>query len=329
MVPKLADPVPPWARRSRQNPGMDNDAVRDVLHLLGVRPRSVSTLKDLPPGNGSWLVDTGGGERIVLRRYHDRATAEDLDYEHRVLRHLAQSGWVVPDPVGDLVRHDGLWFCLTRYVPGAAVRDEPVDQRRRRGRDMARVDVALRDLTETLGQRPGWRAQHAATTVHAAIDWGACLAEFTGCDPRLAGWAAAAAAEVRAVLASIGAEALPLTVVHGDLAEWNVHYLDGRLAGVVDFALTHLDSRPYELAIARTWRAPEAIEAYADELARHGWPLTQLEQAAIGPVNQAFRVDMVAWELDQGRRTGAYDIRMIERQLRLTGVPEPDGAARS
>jgi hypothetical protein len=40
---------------------------------------------------------------------------------------------------------------------------------------------------------------------------------------------------------------------------WNVHYRRGRLAGVIDFGLAHLDSRPWELAVARTYRAPEAI----------------------------------------------------------------------
>lgn len=38
--------------------------------------------------------------------------------------------------------------------------------------------------------------------------------------------------------------------MHGDFAEWNVHYDGDRLAGVLDFELTHLDSRPYELMSA-------------------------------------------------------------------------------
>jgi len=188
---------------------------------------------------------------------------------------------------------------------------------------MARLEVALRDLNEHLGQRPGWRPQHNDTSVHADIDWGACLDSFSAEEPRLAEWAAEAAADARAALAAIGADTLPVTIVHGDFAEWNVHYIDGQLSGVVDFGLTHVDSRPYELAIARTYRAPETIDAYAEELARSGWPLSALERAAIGPVNQAFRVDMVAWELHQGRRTGVYDMAMIVRQLQRTGVAPP------
>ena len=299
---------------------MSEATAKEVLTLLDVRLRRVTTLKDLPRENGSWLVDTLDGERVVLRRYHDQSTAEDLAYEHAVLRHLSKADWVVPAPIGDLLRHEGLLYCLTRYVPGAAVRGEPPEQRRRRGRDLARLDVALRELNERLGQRPGWRTQHTDTSVHADIDWRACLDGFAAEEPRLAEWATEAAAEARAALAAIGAEALPLTIVHGDFAEWNVHYIDGQLTGVVDFGLTHLDSRPYELAIARTYRSPATIDAYAEELARSGWPLSALEREAIGPVNHAFRVDMVAWQLHQGRRTGVYDMAMIERQLQRTGV---------
>lgn len=96
--------------------------------------------------------------------------------------------------------------------------------------------------------------------------------------------------QARDVLAAIGADELPVTVVHGDFHEQNVHYEHGHLAGVIDFGLTHLDSRPYELAIARTWRSPETIAAYGEE---------------------------------SGRCGGDYDLAMIERQLSRTGTPPP------
>jgi hypothetical protein len=82
-----------------------------------VRPARITVLKDVPPGNGSWLVELPGGRRAVLRRYHPGASPEDLGYEHAVLGYLADAGWAVPDPVGDPVCHGGLWYCLTRYLP--------------------------------------------------------------------------------------------------------------------------------------------------------------------------------------------------------------------
>jgi Ser/Thr protein kinase RdoA (MazF antagonist) len=291
-----------------------------VLAQLGVLPGSLVPLKDIPLENASWLVEIAGGQRVVLRRYHAGATAEDLAYEHSVLAYLAGRGWVVPAPVSGLCEHDGLFHCLTRYVPGRAVAPESAEQQRRRGRDLARLHLALRGLGQRLGQRPCWRSQHTGYTVHTALDWSACARALTAASPRLGNWLQAAAAQAHEALAAIGAGALPLLVVHGDFAGWNVHYDRGRLAGVIDFGLTHLDSRPYELAIARTYRAPQVTQAYRAELARLGWPLSELEEAAIEPVYRAFRVDMASWPARELLRGGELNLAAIERQLARTGT---------
>jgi hypothetical protein len=137
-------------------------------------PGRIAVLKDVPLGNGNWLIEVPGRRRAVLRRYHPGASPEDLAYEHAVLAHLAAAGWVVPHPVSDPVSHDGLWYCLTRA-----------------------------------------------------------------------------------------------------------------------------------------------------ELTRSGWPLTALEEAAIKPVYHAFRLDMAAWEIHYGLRTGQCDLTAIERQLSRTGTTPP------
>jgi Ser/Thr protein kinase RdoA (MazF antagonist) len=302
---------------------MQPDDVAGVLEALSIRPAAVRVLKDDPSGNGNWLVEVPGTPLAVLRRYHPGASRAEVAYEHAVLDHLAAAGWSVPHPVSETVCQKGRWYCLTRYVPGGPAIPESEEQRRRRGRDLAHLDLALRQLAPRLGQRPGWRTQHSAITAYANIDWPACIRGFAAVDLRLAAWTEAAVAHVRAGLDAAGSAELPVTVVHGDFAERNVHYEDGRLTGVIDFGLTHLDSRPYELAIARTYRAPEALEAYRSELARSGWPLTALEEAAITPVYHAFRVEMVAWELDNGLKTGHYDLASIELQLSRTGTPRP------
>ena len=84
---------------------------------------------------------------------------------------------------------------------------------------------------------------------------------------------------------------------------------------MIDFGLTHLDSRPYELAIARTHRAAEAIDAYRHTLAAAGWPLTPLEEEAIPHLHRAFRVDMVAWLLHDALASGHHDLPRIEHLL--------------
>jgi aminoglycoside phosphotransferase (APT) family kinase protein len=124
-------------------------------------------------------------------------------------------------------------------------------------------------------------------------------------------------------LAALGADDLPAMAVHGDFAEWNVHYGHERLAGVIDFGLTHVDTRPFELAIARAYRAPEVIDTYRAELAACGWPLSELEETALAPVYHAFRVGMAAAEMEDGLVTGDYDLAMIERQLSRTATAPP------
>jgi Ser/Thr protein kinase RdoA (MazF antagonist) len=294
-----------------------------VLTLLGVRPGRVVALKDVPLGNGNWLVETADGQRLVLRRYHPHTTPEDLAYEHRVLGYLAGLGWVVPAAVGDPIRWRDRWYCLTRYVPGEAVRGEDARRRSRRGRDLARLHLALRGVAERIGQRPQWRAQHSSVTVRAACQWQECVSGLASVSPRLASWAQAAATQAHQSLTALGAGDLPVMVVHGDFAEWNVHYDGERLAGVIDFGLTHVDTRPYELAIARAYRAPEMLDAYRTELAVCGWPLSELEEAALTPVYRAFRVGMAAAEMEDGLVTGNYDLVMIERQLSRTATSAP------
>jgi Ser/Thr protein kinase RdoA (MazF antagonist) len=296
-----------------------SETLARILDQLGVAYRGIVALSDVPSGNGNWLVQTAGEEPAVLRRYRSSVTAAEIAYEHDVLRHLYGAGWTVPAPVTDLIQHDGAWYCLTRYVPGTAVRPESAAQSRRRGRDLARLHLALRGLAERIGQRPGFHPQHSELTTRIGFDWDAAVSALEQANRRLAAWAQSAADQISNALNAAGVSELPLTVIHGDFAEWNVHYQDGHLSGVVDFDLTHLDSRPYELAIARTYRAPEAVIGYRTELARSGWPLSDLEEAAIEPVYRAFRLGMAAWEIHHGRETGTYNVPMIERQLSMTG----------
>jgi homoserine kinase type II len=302
---------------------MAADDLDKVLDLLGVRAGRVVALSDVPLGNANWLVETADPEPLVLRRYHPQATREELGYEHAVLGHLAGVGFVVPAALGEPVCWQGRWYSLNRYVPGEAIRAEDPGQRRRRGRDLARLHLALRGVAERLGQRPGWRVQHSAVDVRGTRRWEDCVRGLSLVSPRLAAWAQAAEVETQAALAAVGADDLPVMVVHGDFAEWNVHYEGERLAGVIDFGLTHVDTRPYELAIARSYRAPEMLDAYRAELAASGWPLSELEEAAMTPVYRAFRVGMAAAEMEDGLVTRVYDLAMIERQLARTATAAP------
>ena len=296
-------------------------SVSDVLSQFRVEARRVEPLQVELEGNSVWRIDVDS-EPLILRRYHSRATLDDVLYEHAVLAHVAAAGWTVPVPVTAPLELDGSLYCLTRFVPGAGTLDESADGQVRRGRDLAHLHVCLRELD--LAQRPGWRSQHHGVTVWESFDWDAFVAALRFEDEHLGEWAARAVDAATSQLEAIGSEELPVVVVHGDFTSWNVHYLaDGTLAGVIDFGLTHVDSRPYELAIARTYRAPLMVDAYCDELVRLDWPLTELEEAARIPLQHAFRVDMTASFIDSGIRSGTFDSAMIRRQLERSGTPPP------
>jgi Ser/Thr protein kinase RdoA (MazF antagonist) len=278
-----------------------------------------------PDGNGNWHVWPLAGERCVLRRYYAGATAEDLAYEHAILRELSSEGWCVPDPLTEPLELDGRWYCLTRYVPGRCRMRETPQQSRQRGADLARLHLALRPLAERLGQRPKWHPLRAGLPVMTVADWRAGLDALADDDPALASWAAAAASSTADELAALGAADLPLTVIHGDfMAEQNVHYDGDRLAGVIDFGVAHLGSRPYELVSARSYRAPDLVTGYTHELHRLGWPLSEQELAALVPVERGFQLGMVAWQLLAGTRGGRFDTTTIETHLTRTGI-DPSG----
>lgn len=298
----------------------------EILDRLGTAPARTRAIpaNHGPDGNANWHVWPQTGERCVLRRYYAGATAEDLSYEHTILTHLSGQGWCVPEPLAAPVREGDRWYCLTRYVPGRCRTRETPAQRKQRGADLARLHVALRPLAERLGQRPTWHPLHGGVPVMTVADWPAGLDALATEHPALAEWATVAMASTADEFAAVGAT--ELTLLHGDfMAEENVHYNGARLAGVIDFGVAHLGSRPYDLVSARCYRAPELRTGYVDELRRLGWPWTEAEEQAIVPVYRAFHLGMVAWQLLASTRTGRFDTATIESQLARTGV-DPSGS---
>ena len=131
----------------------------DVAALLGL---SVGKLEEIQrtdpadPGNGVWVLWTGAGERVVLRRYHVLRTELDLLFEAKVLAHLTDRGWDVPSTVAGPIEYGERLWAATRFVPGQARRNETPAQRAERGVVLARLHADLRDLEIDLPQREGF-----------------------------------------------------------------------------------------------------------------------------------------------------------------------------
>jgi hypothetical protein len=66
--------------------------------------------------------------------------------------------------------------------------------------------------------------------------------------------------------------------------------------------------------------------AYRAELARYGWPLSREEEAAVEPVHQAVRVGLASWPMEQGRRTGQFDLTLSSASCPGPGSRHPDPA---
>lgn len=78
-------------------------------------------------------------------------------------------------------------------------------------------------------------------------------------------------------------DALPATVVHGDFTRWNLLFVADQLTGVIDFDLTHLDSRAADLAMARVAYNPPVTDGYRAEAKRVGWPLRRRRKPPLAP----------------------------------------------
>jgi Ser/Thr protein kinase RdoA (MazF antagonist) len=305
------------------NGWMPSTAPYDVAALLGLPVEKLEEVQGAgagDPGNGVWFLWTGGGECVVLRRYHVLRTKLDLLFEAKVLAHLTYRGWEVPSTVAGPVEYDGRLWAATRFVPGEARRNETPEQRAERGAVLARLHADLRDLEIDVPQREGFFQGCDLVAMGNFQDWDPGVAALRVQRPDLADWADRAMAGGRELVAERNLMELPQTIVHGDFAEWNVHF--GPL-GVIDFDLAHVDSRSWEFVMARVHRSPELLTAYQEQATELGIPLSPEELAAIEPLERIFRINMVMAALWTGQHAGTFNLKEIEHQLARTGTPRP------
>src|SRR5262249_4275731 len=132
-----------WTKMSIQ-PGAE------VCATFGVRP--VASLGGRL--NQHWLVETRR-ERLVLRRWAQ--SADEIDYELRLLERIAARGWpVAPAGAGPLEVGGATWT-LAPFLPGEQPsQDDPLAEQRARGRLLASFHADLAQI-QGLGQRGSWR----------------------------------------------------------------------------------------------------------------------------------------------------------------------------
>lgn len=283
-----------------------------------MRPSRIRRIGPASPGslgNQQWHVWTESDDRYVLRLHAAGRTSEAIDYEARVVGAAAAAGWPVPVALGAPLPLGDRYVSVLTWLRGRARRSESAGHQLRRGALLARLHADLRHLGGELGQRPTWYALHDLGAMRKELGWEHGLRLLDAIRPDLVRPLRDALGVVERNLTASRIDALPTTVVHGDFTRWNLLFVADRLTGVIDFDLTHLDSRTADLAMARAAYNPAVLDGYRAEARRLGWPLTSDEEAAVRLLDAAMRLGIVAWELYDLRVAGVMDVDLVARQV--------------
>ena len=106
----------------------------------------------------------------------------------------------------------------------------------------------------------------------------------------------------------------PGIVIHGDFTQWNLHFQEGRLSGILDFELAHWDHRIGDFALAWRGKYDQVIYAYAEVS-----PLEPEEWELLTPLWWAFLIDGTCQGMRKGIRDDGWTIRKLLQRSPLMG----------
>ncbi|MCZ8315327.1 homoserine kinase [Phreatobacter sp.] len=212
-------------------------------HLARYDIGTLLSFKGIAEGveNSNFLLHTTGGS-FILTLYEKRVDPKDLPFFIGLMEHLAARGLTCPQPVhmkdgetlGELAGRpaaivtflDGMWIRRPQVLHCAAV-----------GKALAELHLAGSGFALTRVNAlsvPGWRPLY-----ERAKDRADTVA------PNLAATIAAELAHCEA----FWPQDLPAGVIHADLFNDNVFFLNDRLSGLIDFYFACNDILAYDLAI--------------------------------------------------------------------------------
>ena len=287
----------------------DTASPRAVLDRMGIVVLRIRVLTQRD--NAHWLVETPD-QRLVLRRYAQRRSRANVDYEIRLLEHLDRCGWPVPLPVAPLVEAYGSFWCAFTFMPGRALKPRsPASiqaEQRRRGRLLAALHGDMAGFA-VHGQRDGWRRTdeglvHRTSTEPADQ----VLARYERSFPEQGRILRAYHERMQERLAALIPHAPPLIVVHGDFTAWNMRYIRGSLSGIFDFEVAHLDLRVADFALSWRGKHHEVIRGY-DAVS----PLDPVEHELITPIFWAWCLAGVIENLDAGITNTEWSVTHLLR----------------
>lgn len=191
--------------------------------------------------NSNYLLTTTTGQ-YFLTLYEKRVHPKDLPFFLGLMDHLAARGINCPKPIhgrdGNAVRTlAGRPAAITTFLHGLSPRRIAVKHCAPIGRALAELHLAGRDFAP---RRPnalsvaGWRPLFDGSRAHAdSVAKGLALELGTEIDFLEANWP----------------KNLPDGVIHADLFNDNVFFLNDRLSGLIDFYFACNDALAYDVAI--------------------------------------------------------------------------------
>lgn len=183
--------------------------------------------------NQHWLVEARH-ERLVLRRWAQ--SADDIDYELRVVAQIAALGWPVAPALEAPIELDGHFWSLAPFLPGEPPSEKySIAEQRARGRLLAEFHADLAQL-RGFEQRGTWRRCEAILGDSTLDD---ILTEHQRQRPEEIRFLRWHLHRARERIVGLELHDRPGIIIHGDFAPWNLRFNNGYLSGILDFELAH------------------------------------------------------------------------------------------
>ena len=239
-----------------------------IVRAFGVEPDAIRRVSHRQ--NTHWRV-RAGERRYALRRAGAWLDVDgDLDWELAVVEQWARAGLPVAEPLGPPREFDGVrWFLMPwlggRTLGGRDWRGNAWTDRdyERLGELLADVHAATAKLPAPL-QRPGWTpyVEAALPITGGVARRDELLAALAKVDAGVAARFARAAEvlearDLRRVFAGH-----PTRTIHADFSPWNLRLTQGRLTGLLDFELAHVDLLAGDLAQSRRGSHDGVVRGY-------------------------------------------------------------------
>ncbi len=236
----------------------------DVVRALGVEPDAIRLVSGSRQ-NSHWRV-RAGASRYALRRVGAWLdVAGDIDWELAVVDARAAAGLPVPKPIGAVRQIDGATWFLMPWLEGRALGRPPWEYSYYEllGALLAEVHAKTSGLPAP-AQRPGWGSycDAALPLVGGASRRAELLAALAEASPEVAARFAVAADALEARDLPGVFAGRPQRTIHADFAPWNLRVRGGRLVGLIDFELAHVDVLAGDIAQSRRGYHDGVVRGY-------------------------------------------------------------------